>query len=1034
MERKRIETAAAHITNIVKKAENEEQLKLNVENVLAVLCREEQIPWDAYTYEHHFSKRNLKADAIHGAVVIEYEAPACFDGGLNARHRHARMQAEAYAEALSEEEGRSLSQYSLLAWDGATLSFGCAHQEGFVWEDPEPFGTDALARLIEAIRDNGLPLVSPAILTRKAGPDTEVGKEVIGNLFRLLCGVLQEETTTRTKLIYTEWARLFGQTDGTETDRVRDYLSTVQRESGIECSDNPHAYLFALNTYIAVVAKICAVMAISQDAGPASGRATGFLKEMESGSMFRACGVLNMLSTDFFSWYQDFLDSDADLISAMNHLVNVMRQIDFGTTKKTASSVRDLFKGLYMDFVPASVRHSLGEYYTPDPLASHVLTLSGWEPENTILDPCCGSGTFLLEALKRRMESHPADERAETLLQGIAGTDLNPLAVLTTKASLVVFLAGRFDPAHPVLLPVYLADAINTADPVNGLFEHDIPTEIGNIRFRIPQQMAGSSLFFEDMDFLRLLIEQKINAELIRKALSRKDPVIASLSDRYQAVLDQTISTLADMQDRHWDGVWCLILFDRIKAGQIRDVDFVVGNPPWVKWSHLPRPYAEFIKPLCRRLDVFSDAFWVGGIQSDISTVITYHAMERFLKNGGTLAFLITGTVFQNESSQGFRRWALKNPDGTLSDIEVLMVENYVRLRPFGGTGNVPTLLLVQKNGRKTQYPVPYRIYEKPDSPEEDPFSHFQSRYAIPVPGKEGGPWLIGSKEELTSWPHIFRSETEPDSCHARKGVTTDANGIYFIHVDRVLDGHRLMVHNEPGIGKRKEIVPWTGILEDADVFPLLRGRDVGAFRISRPANQYVIVPQRGMSGDPDLPASLPGTFAYLSHFADILKNRSSYRRFQKNSPFWSIWSTGPYTFSPYKVLWKEMSGGKFEAAYCSSYDCPWGVDKVIVPDHKLYFIPCSSEEEAAFITAYLNSSLVSSAISAYANALSLGTSVTEYIRIPVFDPSDTSMQDLCVIGKKAQHGRLTPDEVKEQMDGLVRKILAVQDSPKKEA
>lgn len=64
------------------------------------------------------------------------------------------------------------------------------------------------------------------------------------------------------------------------------------------------------------------------------------------------------------------------------------------------------------------------------------------------------------------------------------------------------------------------------------------------------------------------------------------------------------------------------------------------------------------------------------------------------------------------------------------------------------------------------------------------------------------------------------------------------------------------------------------------------------------------------MFGDETLPGTRPRTFGFLGEFRPILEQRSSYRRFQQGKPFWSVWSTGEYTFAPYKVVWKEMSGG----------------------------------------------------------------------------------------------------------------------------
>lgn len=92
-----------------------------------------------------------------------------------------------------------------------------------------------------------------------------------------------------------------------------------------------------------------------------------------------------------------------------------------------------------MGFTPAPMRHALGEYYTPDWLAAHVIDTAGWDISQSLLDPTCGSGTFILEGLRRRLEAASPTTSARELLNGLYGFDLNPLAVLTARASIVVF-------------------------------------------------------------------------------------------------------------------------------------------------------------------------------------------------------------------------------------------------------------------------------------------------------------------------------------------------------------------------------------------------------------------------------------------------------------------------------------------------------------------------------------------------------------------------------------------------------------------
>lgn len=610
---------------------------------------------------------------------------------------------------------------------------------------------------------------------------------------------------------------------------------------------------------------------------------------------------------------------------------------------------------------------------------------------------------------------------ARELLDGLYGFDLNPLAVLTARASIVVFLSGRFDASDPVLLPVFLADAINTADPDDGVFTHSILTEKGERSFSIPVCLAESADFFPVMDHLRICIDAGLDRSSIEASLRALSPMVNGLEGRARAVFGQTIEDLVDLHRNHWNGIWCLILFDRIEAGCVKDIDLVAGNPPWVKWSNLPRPYAEFIKPICDRMDIFSEDAWVGGIQSDISTVVTYHALERFVKKPGSLAFLITGTVFKNESSQGFRRWKLRLGE-TDEPMTVETVEDYAALRPFEGVANWPTLLLIRRNGKATNYPVKYRRFAGVRRGTSPNLEFYDDLQAMPVPGTDAGPWLVGAADEMRAWPDLFNASGE-SVYRARKGVTTDVNGIFFVATQQVQDKKMVRIANDPRNGRRRDVIATSAIVEKDDVFPLLRGRDVQRFVATPQAGQCVIVPQRGMFGDENLPATRPRMFRFLSQFRTILEQRSSYRRFQQGKPFWSIWSTGEYTFSPYKVVWKEMSGSGFVAAYVDSSDFCGGT-KMVIPDHKVYFVPVSSENEAAYLTAFLNARIVSDAINAYSSALSLGTSVTDYLNIPGFDEHNETMMLMAAMAKRFKHGDRPTQKDEAALNSMVDKLI----------
>jgi hypothetical protein len=988
---------------------NEENLRHEIENCLEQQCLALDIPWTPYQLDRTVSDgegASRFADMVHGAIIIEYEPPNSFSAGrAMARVNHAKGQAVDYAQRMAREEGRPIAEYILIVWDGAHIAFGDVHEDRPRWECVQIFDVSTAERLFRLLRDQGRPLVHPAILRQLIGADSDVGAQLIPELFHAAARARGRSQQSKTSVLFREWRRLFGQAAGVETERLASYLANQSRQHGEHYGRDIPAYLFALHTYIALVAKIVAAMALpnaAQEIGDGATPLRQRVQALESGRLFSDAGITNMLTGDFFSWYADDA-SWPSMETAFGALLGRLRGVSFDLTHKRLESIRDLFKGIYEVFVPPALRHALGEIYTPDWLAAHALDEMGWSPENQLLDPTCGTGTFILEAIKRRLivaRGNGQRPAASHVLRGIYGMDLNPLAVLAAKASIVVVLASRFIPDQPITLPVYLADAINAAEPSDdNFFIHTLPTELGPRRFEVPAELVRSPLLYPVFDRLRHLINANIAAADIMAELAPQMEPLKITRDtltRFRA----TIDVLIDLHRNQWDGIWCPILVDRFAAGAIEPLSHIAGNPPWVKWSHLPPQYASFIKPICQAMNVFSEDRYVGGIESDISTVIAFQAAMKWLAPRGRLAFFITATVFANESSQGFRRFA--HTDGT-PIARILRVEDFKAVGPFEEVTNHPALLFLERNGA-TRYPVRYRIWSLPaGSPRtfEDgqafrTVAEHRDLLACPVPGSDAGPWLKGKAAEHAIWANLFDA-SQNAHYRARKGITTDLNGVYFVKATSA-HGAYVWVTNDPGAGRKEDLPVIRRRVEAEHVFPLIRGRGLRPFRAVPDLEYKVIVPQRGMHGDPNLPKTAPRMHQFLFEFKDWLVERGSYRRYQASQPFWSTWSTGSYTFSKYKVLWKEMSGSRFCAGYIGPVNDHVLGRRIVVPDHKLYFVPVATIEEARYLTGILNAPAIAKAIAGYCAQLSLGTSVIENLTIPPFDLGDKRHAEIALM------------------------------------
>jgi len=142
------------------------------------------------------------------------------------------------------------------------------------------------------------------------------------------------------------------------------------------------------------------------------------------------------------------------------------------------------------------------------------------------------------------------------------------------------------------------------------------------------------------------------------------------------------------------------------------------------------------------------------------------------------------------------------------------------------------------------------------------------------------------------------------------------------------------------GFGKSVE-------LENEFIFPLLKSSDLGNKRLV--PRKYVIVTQKKMGDETKIMQDRASkTWAYLESYSSILDNRKSI--IYKNRPRFSVFGIGEYSFTS----WKVAISGFYKNIHFSSIGQHGS--KPIMVDDTCYFIPCSSENEATFITEQLNS------------------------------------------------------------------------------
>jgi len=171
---------------------------------------------------------------------------------------------------------------------------------------------------------------------------------------------------------------------------------------------------------------------------------------------------VNFLEADFFSWYLD--GWNPRIADVFRGIANALSDFEPATPILEPEWSKDLLQRLYELLVPRKLRHDLGEYYTPDWLAGYVVDRSGYRGTvgSRFLDPACGSGTFLVQAIKRVIKYAKGDEKtvAHHIRENIIGFDLNPIAVLSARTNYLIAFSRFIPHIRPISIPIYLMCAI----------------------------------------------------------------------------------------------------------------------------------------------------------------------------------------------------------------------------------------------------------------------------------------------------------------------------------------------------------------------------------------------------------------------------------------------------------------------------------------------------------------------------------------------------------------------------------------------
>ena len=200
-------------------------------------------------------------------------------------------------------------------------------------------------------------------------------------------------------------------------------------------------------------------------------------------------------------------------------------------------------------------------------------------------------------------------------------------------------------------------------------------------------------------------------------------------------------------------------------------------------------------------------------------------------------------------------------------------------------------------------------------------------------------------------------------------------------------------------------------------IFPAVSGGDIVKFGIK--SHFCVLVAQdpieRKGYEEVWMSSHFPLTFAYLTHFKEVLIKRASYQKYfykeikQNNrvvkrepiAPFYSMYNISEESFAKYRVVWKRMAS-KMVAVVLSRLRTPFGLKTAISTDTTSLFA-LEDEKEAHYLCGILNSRMVDEYIQSFSSpGRGFGApSVMNNIAIPKFNSDNKIYMKIAELSQK---------------------------------
>ena len=381
------------------------------------------------------------------------------------------------------------------------------------------------------------------------------------------------------------------------------------------------------------------------------------------GREFRSkTGLQGVVESDFFAW-------PTEIEGGLPFIKTLARRVARFDWQQAPNDVASI---LYETVIPPDERRQLGEYYTPDWLARTMVREVVTDPfEQSVLDPACGSGTFVAEAVTHLIETAnnrrmSGKDTLDWLRIQVAGIDVHPVAVHLARAAWVLAAQPAIQAAvdegfsQSITVPIYLGDALQLRYRTGDMFaEQHVTIQVNdeqNTELVFPVSLVERA---EDFDEIMGDVSESIekgddpllylNNQVIKPGTSERE------------MMEATIATLQKLHNEGRNHIWAYYTRNLVRPVALSrsKVDVIIGNPPWLNYNKT----ASTLRTELERQSKDNYGIWQGGryaTHQDVAGLFFARCVDLYLEDGGVIGFVMPHSALQTGQYAKWRtgRWA----------------------------------------------------------------------------------------------------------------------------------------------------------------------------------------------------------------------------------------------------------------------------------------------------------------------------------------------------------------------------------------